>query len=130
MYQLFARNIFNDKRIKDTKDVFVEIRFTELYQGKIFDLLSSNKRECFARECEDGVVQIRSDPVVCEDGKIRAFPISHAHVQAEDELLEVIANGIASCNVGNSSLHDKSSRSHAFLEFKLVSTELMNERKK
>eukprot|EP01083_Nonionella_stella_P247846 858862_1 len=97
---------------------------------KFFDLLSSNKRECFAREGEDGVVQIRADPVVCEDGKIRALPISHAHVQTEDELLEVISNGISSRNVGHSSLHDKSSRSHAFLEFEVVSTELMNERKK
>eukprot|EP01083_Nonionella_stella_P008718 25195_1 len=130
MYQLFARNIFNDTRIKDTKDVFVEIRFTELYQGKVYDLLSSNKRECFAREGEDGVVHIRADPVVCEDGKIRSLPISHAHVQSEDELLEVISNGISSRNVGHSSLHDKSSRSHAFLEFEVVSTELMNERKK
>eukprot|EP01083_Nonionella_stella_P092615 259308_1 len=130
MYQLFARNLLNDKRVQDPEDVFVEIRFCELYQGKVYDLLSQEKRECFVRESQNGVVHIRAEPVKCDDGKIRAYPISYKHVQAEDELLSVIANGIASRNVGNSTLHDKSSRSHAFLEFELVSSELMKERDK
>ena len=45
-------------------------------------------------------------------------------VREIDELKRCIKNGIASRNVGKSTLHDKSSRSHAFLEFELVSPEL------
>eukprot|EP01084_Bolivina_argentea_P114682 204118_1 len=130
MYQLFARQLFNDKRIKDVDDIFVEVRFTELYQGKVYDLLSADKRECFIREDSSGVFRIRAEPLKCADGKIRAYPISHIHCKSETELLTVISDGIKSRNVGHSTLHDKSSRSHAFLEFELVSKELINARKK
>ena len=130
MYQLFARHVLNDTRIKDKKDIFIEIRFTELYQSKIRDLLSEDKAECFVRENSEGVINLRAQPKVCEDNKIRAYPITGVRVQTEEELLAVIADGVSSRNVGNSTLHDKSSRSHAFLEFELVSTELIEERNK
>eukprot|EP01084_Bolivina_argentea_P273276 465452_1 len=129
MYQLFSRQLF-DRLVHTSSDIFIEIRFCELYQGKVYDLLSGDKRECFVREDINGVVHIRAEPVKCDDGKIRAYPINNVHVQTEDELLKVIISGISSRNVGNSTLHDKSSRSHAFLEFEIVSTELTNERKK
>ena len=129
MYQLFARNVFNDERVANSEDIFIEIRFAELYQDKFYDLLSGEKRECFLRESQKGEVQIRAAPVKCDDGKIRAYPIGSVHVRTEKELLAVIADGISSRNVGNSTLHDKSSRSHAFLEFEIVNTELVNARK-
>eukprot|EP01084_Bolivina_argentea_P303137 523303_1 len=129
MYQLFSKQLF-DKVIHTESDIFLEIRFCELYQGNVYDLLSEDKRERFLREDMDGEVHIRAEPVKCDDGKIRAYPISNVHVQTENELLKVICKGIASRNVGKSTLHDKSSRSHAFLEFEIVSTEFINERNK
>eukprot|EP01083_Nonionella_stella_P161376 528485_1 len=129
MYQLFARHLFNDPRLIDNQDIFVEIRFTELYQGKVRDLLSATKAECFVREDEKGQIHLRAQPVTCDDGKIRAYPITGIRVQTEEELFAIIKEGIASRNVGKSTLHDKSSRSHAFLEYELVSTALIEERK-
>eukprot|EP01083_Nonionella_stella_P062296 161999_1 len=130
MYQLFARHLMKDERLNSvSNDTFIEIRFTELYQGKIRDLLSADKAECHLREDKKNNFLLRAPPKKCEDGKIRQYPITAVHVQNEQELMETIADGIASRNVGKSTLHDKSSRSHAFLEFELVCTELMNARK-
>eukprot|EP00485_Elphidium_margaritaceum_P004222 CAMPEP_0202694070 /NCGR_PEP_ID=MMETSP1385-20130828/8025_1 /ASSEMBLY_ACC=CAM_ASM_000861 /TAXON_ID=933848 /ORGANISM="Elphidium margaritaceum" /LENGTH=470 /DNA_ID=CAMNT_0049349849 /DNA_START=14 /DNA_END=1426 /DNA_ORIENTATION=+ len=130
MYGLFAKHMFNDARIKDSEDICVEVRFVELYQEKVFDLLSAEKTECFLRESIDGEMILRAPPKKCADHKIRAYPISSVHVKSAQELLSVIADGIASRNVGHSTLHDKSSRSHAFLEFEIVSNALVEERKK
>ena len=128
MYQLFAREILNNKIIKSEQDMFIEIRFTELYQGKIRDLLTTEKQECFLREDDKGRMHLRTDPKMCEDGKIRSYPITGIRVRDENKLLNVIKDGIGSRNVGNSTLHDKSSRSHAFLEYELVNTELVEQR--
>eukprot|EP01083_Nonionella_stella_P039663 107865_1 len=129
MYQLFASRLFEDTRIKDADDMFIEVRFTELYQGKLRDLLSDTRQECFVRENEYGEVHIRADPVKCDDGLLRQYPITAIRVQSVDELIEVVSEGIQLRNVGHSSLHDKSSRSHAFLEFEIVSAELIETRK-
>eukprot|EP01084_Bolivina_argentea_P077657 140905_1 len=128
MYQLFAERLLSDKRLQS--DAFIEMRFTELYQGKIRDLLSKDGAECFVRESDAGEIHIRAQPKKCDDGKIRQYPITAVHVQKVEDLLKVVAEGIGSRNVGNSTLHDKSSRSHAFLEMELVTSELIEERKK
>eukprot|EP01084_Bolivina_argentea_P303136 523302_1 len=44
MYQLFSKQLF-DKVIHTESDIFLEIRFCELYQGNVYDLLSEDKRE-------------------------------------------------------------------------------------
>eukprot|EP01083_Nonionella_stella_P062293 161995_1 len=129
MYQLFASRLFEDTRIKDADDIFIEVRFTELYQKKLRDLLSDTRQECFVREDEYGEVRIRADPVKCDDGQIKQYPITAIRVQSVNELIEVVSEGIQLRNVGHSSLHDKSSRSHAFLEFEIVSTQLIETRK-
>eukprot|EP00483_Globobulimina_turgida_P005043 UN05053 len=49
MYRLFATELC--QRVEAlNNDTFIEIRFTELYQGIVRDLLSTEKRECFLRE--------------------------------------------------------------------------------
>ena len=141
MYHLYARALFktlsklrkgkNDKDdSKDDNEVTVQVRFTELYQSKLFDLLSVNKQQCFVREDRNGDVHVRSDPIKSKtDGKVRQFPITGIECKDEDELLLTIKNGVGSRNVGKSTLHDKSSRSHAFLEFEIVNRKLINKRK-
>ena len=57
-----------------------------------------------------------------EDGLMRQNTITSLRVTDLDELLKHISEGISSRKCGLSSLHDQSSRSHAFLEFELVST--------
>ena len=134
MYQLFARSLF--KRLTKLKrnkkignDVTVLIKFTELYQSKLFDLLSENKRECFIREDKNGDVHVRSDPIKSKmDGKIYQYPITSIECKYEKTLIKTIKNGLELRNIGNSTLHDKSSRSHVFLEFEIVNNELIKNR--
>ncbi len=53
MYRLFAQELC--KQVAGlNNDTVIEIRFTELYQGVIRDLLSADKRECFLREDDKG----------------------------------------------------------------------------
>ena len=135
MFQLYARALF--KHLKEytsneskENETLVEVRFTELYDNKLRDLLSPTKTECFIRETRDGEVHIRSTPVKSEkDGKQRQFPITAIHCKDEESLMNVVREGVKSRNVGISTLHDKSSRSHAFLEYEIVNRELMQERR-
>lgn len=53
---------------------------------------------------------------------MRERSLTSARVNDLGELLKLIADGISARKCGLSTLHDQSSRSHAFLEFELVST--------
>ena len=57
-----------------------------------------------------------------KDGLLTERLVTSIRVNNLDDLLKVIADGINSRKCGLSTLHDKSSRSHAFLEFELVNT--------
>jgi len=127
MFQLFAGALLD--QIKEFDDILVEIRFTEMYQGKLYDLLTKPKTECTIRENEDGSCHIAIEPTLGDDGLMRENTITSLRVTELDELLKHIADGISSRKCGLSTLHDQSSRSHAFLEFELVSTELVELRK-
>ena len=147
MFQLYARALFsklselatsssnsnndgNDDESKKNSEPYVEVRFTELYNNKLRDLLSPTKEECFVRETLDGEVFIRSKPIKSEkDGRVRQFPITGIPCKDETKLMKVVREGVKSRNVGISTLHDKSSRSHAILEYEIVNRELMEEKR-
>eukprot|EP01084_Bolivina_argentea_P140941 247699_1 len=130
MYQLFAREIL--ERIGDLKDVYLEVRFIELYQSKLKDLLSESLEELFLREGEqklsnqqtESLFILRTAPQWTDDGRMRVCGATGVTVKTEQELLDAVSDGIASRNVGNSTIHDKSSRSHVFLEFEVCSPDL------
>jgi len=127
MFELFAQKLLSE--LAEVKGVGVEIHFTELYNRKVYDLLSEDQRQCYIRE-SDGEFRLRADPVQGDDGKWRAYPVTGIIVRDVDSLLKVIAKGVGSRKCGESTLHDKSSRSHAFLEFEVVSKRLVEHRKK
>jgi len=126
MFELFAKKLLSE--LADVKGVGVQIRFTELYNRRVFDLLSDDNRRCYLRE-SDGEFRLRADPVKGDDGLFRAYPVTGVIVRDIESLRKVIANGVASRKCGRSTLHDKSSRSHAFLEFEVVSKKLVKLRK-
>eukprot|EP01084_Bolivina_argentea_P140940 247697_1 len=134
MYQLFAREILD--RIQDLEEVFLQVRFIELYQGKLKDLLSDTKEELFLREGEqisnkeESLFILRTSPKWGNDGRMRCYGATGVSITNEKELLDTVADGVASRNVGNSTIHDKSSRSHVFLEFEVVCPDLQEIKKK
>eukprot|EP01084_Bolivina_argentea_P214385 363967_1 len=127
MYRLFAQELCSRVRALNN-DTFIEIRFTELYQGIVRDLLSAEKTECFLREDMKGNVHLRGQTMKYDDGRVIVKPITSFHVKDAEEVDKYIQEGMASRNVGKSTLHDKSSRSHAFLEFELVHQKLVDAR--
>merc|ERR1712025_1410190 len=56
--------------------------------------------------------------------------VTRKYASDVDSIQALIAEGMKSRNVGNSTLHDKSSRSHAFLEFEIMSEPLAAARKR
>jgi len=141
MYHLFARDLcqrvkaYNAQRAADAPEAMIEVRFLELYQQRMRDLLSAERTECFLREGSKGDVQLRGQTETQSehkiDGRARVVvrDITRAHVSELADIHECIAEGMQSRNVGRSTLHDKSSRSHAFLEFEIVSQPLIDARK-
>jgi len=109
--------------------MFLEVRFVELYRKEMRDLLSADKREVLLRQSERRGFVFRSKPVLCEDGKFRCYPPTAIRVESEDQLRRVLDKAVASRNVGTSTIHDQSSRSHAFLEYEVVNDALCEKRK-
>eukprot|EP00485_Elphidium_margaritaceum_P000084 CAMPEP_0202692016 /NCGR_PEP_ID=MMETSP1385-20130828/6523_1 /ASSEMBLY_ACC=CAM_ASM_000861 /TAXON_ID=933848 /ORGANISM="Elphidium margaritaceum" /LENGTH=508 /DNA_ID=CAMNT_0049347485 /DNA_START=18 /DNA_END=1544 /DNA_ORIENTATION=- len=128
MYGLFAQELV--RRVQALQnDTLIEIRFTELYQDTVRDLLTKDKVECFLREDDKGNVHVRGPTVKYEkDGRVLVKMVTAVHVTETEEIYKHITEGVQSRNVGKSTLHDKSSRSHAFLEFELVNRELVDAR--
>merc|ERR1712013_88502 len=71
----------------------------------------------------------RSKPVLCDDGKFRCYPLTAHRVESEAQLKVVLDRAVTSRNVGSSTVHDESSRSHAFLEYEIVNEVLCEKRK-
>ena len=130
LYLQFAKILCTKvNKIKD-KNLLIEIRFLELYQGKIYDLLSNDKVVCEIREDKDGNFNLRAPMVKDENGMFIAKAVGSVRIKNPEinKITEAIKNGIQSRNVGISTLHDQSSRSHAFLEFELVTDQLVKAR--
>ena len=68
MYELFAKDLC--ERVKALNDdTIIEVKFLELYQGKIRDLLTDDKIECDIRENSDGVFELRAPVSKDDEGK-------------------------------------------------------------
>lgn len=91
MFELFAKELLSE--IADLKGVGVQIRFTELYNRKVYDLLSDDNRQCYLRE-SDGEFRLRADPVKGDDGMFRAYPVTGIIVKDIESLMEVSDYGV------------------------------------
>ena len=98
----------------------LQVRCAELYQGKLYDLLS-DRAECFLREDATGQVHIRSSTQMDAQGRVRVQSLTAEYARHAEDVNTLVQRAVSSRAVGNSSLHAQSSRSHAFIELQLVS---------
>ena len=128
LHVLFAREVM--RRLESLgKGMLLEVRFVELYRKEMRDLLSEHKSEIVLRQSDRRGFVFRTRPVLCDDGKFRCYPLTAHRVESEAQLRRVLDKAVASRNVGASTIHDQSSRSHAFLEYEIVNEALCDKRK-
>ena len=109
--------------IVTTPQLQLQIRCSELYQGKMYDLLA-DRAECQLREDADGQVHIRSATLMDEQGRVRVHSLYAAYARHADDVVSLVQRALASRAVGNSPVHTQSSRSHALIELQLVTPEV------
>lgn len=104
---------------EEDKPIF-GIRFCELYNKGFFDLMN-DRAECCVREGLGGEIQFRTmkNAKIGSDGGIEKKICKNS-----EEVKAVFESALQYRQTGNSSVHDQSSRSHAFLEFEITSLKL------
>ncbi|EHY56356.1 hypothetical protein ABEF92_006994 [Exophiala dermatitidis] len=105
----------------------VAVRLYEVRGKCAYDLLN-NGTECHVREGPDGQTHIRGQTEILEDGKVRVRPIVARPCWSFDELRKVVLDGLQERKTGSSSIHDRSSRTHAVLELEVVNELLLEAR--
>eukprot|EP00930_Biecheleria_cincta_P084959 TRINITY_DN74381_c0_g1_i1.p1 TRINITY_DN74381_c0_g1~~TRINITY_DN74381_c0_g1_i1.p1 ORF type:complete len:805 (-),score=121.59 TRINITY_DN74381_c0_g1_i1:29-2443(-) len=105
----------------------LQVRFVELYLGKVFDLLD-DRQECTLREDADGSLHIRAATDMQSDGRVLVRDQHSVQVSSSEDLEDILRKGLAQRAVGSSSSHDQSSRSHAHLEIEIVNSALVRAR--
>ena len=99
----------------------------ELRKNSAFDLLNA-RTECHIRQGADGKTHVRGPTEVLEGGKVRVRPIVQRPCWTYDTLRKELQHSLGLRAVGSSSVHDQSSRTHAVLEFEIISTPLVEAR--
>ncbi|KAK6536789.1 hypothetical protein TWF281_001003 [Arthrobotrys megalospora] len=105
----------------------VGLRMYEVRKKSAFDLLNGHT-ECFVREGQDGKVHIRGETETLEGGKVRVKPILVVPCWSFEELRTVLEKGLDLRATGTSTVHDKSSRTHAVFELEIVNKALVEAR--
>ncbi|KAI6911369.1 hypothetical protein KC318_g7437 [Hortaea werneckii] len=105
----------------------VGLRMFELRGNKAYDLLDGRK-ECFIRQGEDGKTHIRGETEVLEGGRVRVRPIQQRACWTLPELKRELQHGLHLRSTGTSTVHDRSSRTHAMFELEIISENLVKAR--
>lgn len=140
LYSFAAQELCAHAKAASTSEakLFVSVRFVQLYQGRCQDLLTvgtAGKKdadgltEMQVREDADGRMQI------CAPARKSVTPpflwrqpgLETVLCETEEQVCEAVMRGLANRKVGQSGVHDESSRSHVFLEMELISDELAAE---
>jgi hypothetical protein len=121
MYRLAAQELSS---LLPDNTFHIEIRFAEIYNGKVFDLLDKRK-ECYVREDSDGKIHIRGNAERDASGYFRVKKLHGFHGQSEADIVQIVENGLKTRKTGSSGVHDQSSRSHALLEMEIVHDKLI-----
>lgn len=127
MYLLSAQEIFGElEKIRNESDLdlMLNVRFVELYNKHLYDLLNE-REECNLLEGPNGEVLLRNT-MKDEDGLWISQGISGQFCKSWEEVEEAIQSGLQLRTSGNSTVHEHSSRSHAIIEMEIVSEELKN----
>ncbi|KAG7376576.1 hypothetical protein PHYPSEUDO_013129 [Phytophthora pseudosyringae] len=123
MCQRFIQDLFAES----SGGLLVQIRFYELYNGQVFDLLN-NRQPGLVREDAGGIIHVRSATTMGPNGEVLTQSLQAAYGGSADAALEIIRQGRSLRAEGTSELHHQSSRSHAVLELEIVTAALAKER--
>jgi hypothetical protein len=104
----------------------IGVRMYELRKNSAFDLL--NGRCDFVREGSDGQVYIRGKTEMLGDGKARVRPIVTKACWSFQDLSSELQAGLKFRATGTSTVHDQSSRTHAFIGLEIVTKNLLEAR--
>jgi hypothetical protein len=105
----------------------VQVRFFELYNGKVFDLLDG-RRPGFVREDRDGTIHVRSETTMGPNGEVLTQSLHAQYCASAAGVEQVVRSGASARAQGTSELHGQSSRSHAILELEIVTQRLAEAR--
>jgi len=131
LYYLAADEILTYFQNSDNlEDMRLEVKFGEMHNGVFYDLLNG-RSECTLREDGSGKVHIRSkNGVISKAGEwslstgAADYSVRSACCATAEELAQVVANGCALRQVGNSLEHAQSSRSHAVMQMEVTTDEI------
>jgi len=137
------------RKIDGLGTVSLSIRFAEMHLKNFYDLLD-NRSECFVREDKDGHIHFRSKPLNIQeqevlyktsDGggvclmdkeyvleRLKIQPLVSICCKNVKDVENVVSKGMKYRQVGTSTIHSQSSRSHAFMEMEIVTDELLKAR--
>jgi hypothetical protein len=99
----------------------------EVRRKTAFDLLN-NRTPCFVREGADGKVHIRGTTEMLDGGKVRVRPIVQQPCWDFASFQQQLGKALEQRATGSSSVHEQSSRTHAFLQLEIVNQGLVDAR--
>ncbi|PVH94497.1 kinesin family member 2/24 [Periconia macrospinosa] len=111
----------------DKEALGIAVRLYEVRGKYAYDLFN-NGTECHVRQGYDGRTYIRGQTEMLEGGKVRVRPIVAIPCWSYDELRRVVLDGVEKRKNGSSTVHDESSRTHAFLELEIITKALLEAR--
>ncbi|OQR82401.1 kinesin family protein, partial [Achlya hypogyna] len=130
LYCLASAHLFQaidaaNAAIDNPEDVLqVQVRFNEIYNGDVYDLLN-DRAKCFVREDELGKVHIRSATTTADDGLTYTSSSTRKTALNHEDLIAIVNTGLQARRTGHSNVHLASSRSHAVLEIEIVTAKLL-----
>ncbi|XP_037708445.1 kinesin-like protein KIN-7I [Drosophila subpulchrella] len=95
---LAAKEIFQQISSDTERDFLLRVRFIEIYNEKIYDLLNKKNQDLKIHEASNGVVNVNCEECI---------------ITSEDDLLRHLCNGNKERTVGETNMNERSSRSHA-----------------
>lgn len=118
---------------KKDRELGIAVRMYQVRGKFAFDMLSSSlssssSGECHIREGPDGTTHIRGATETLPGGKIRVRPITSVPCWDLASLRATLLRGLANRDIGASSVHDESSRTHAIIELEIVDRTLLEKR--
>ena len=133
LYKYAARDLLQQLQQQDRNDNnnnndkrLLLVRVTELYKDQVKDLITGST-ECSIRQDGMGIVQVRGPMWEDEQGRIHQSPLGKVCATAAEAIV-CVENACANRQVGVSTHHDQSSRSHLVVEFEIVTEALMEQR--
>ncbi|EPS44246.1 hypothetical protein H072_1745 [Dactylellina haptotyla CBS 200.50] len=125
--ELFQKLEELNSTTSDGQQLAIGLRMYEVRKKSAFDLLNG-RTECFVREGSDGKTHVRGETETLEGGKVRVRPILMVPCWSFDQLRKELEKGLDLRATGTSTVHDKSSRTHAVFELEVVNKALVEAR--